>query len=181
MFAEATGDEKNYFGANSQLEIASNQCRLKDYGTAGAFLTQAVNIFEHLFGEKHPLIAKYYSYSADLYSYTEDNVGMLEMARKTLEVSEFHNKPADENAPPSLFIMDPLLQLISYLSQGGQTPDEQRNQEFSDCVDRLERIYGENGIVDGGQLLQSAMTMKSMTLIREEKIHDALDLLEDTY
>jgi len=71
--------------------------------------------------------------------------------------------------------------LISYLSQGGQTPDEQRNQEFSDCVDRLERIYGENGIVDGGQLLQSAMTMKSMTLIREEKIHDALDLLEDTY
>lgn len=72
-------------------------------------MTQAVNIFEHLFGEKHPLIAKYYCYSADLYSYTEDNVAMIDMAKKTIEVSELVNKPSDPNAPPSLFTMDPLL------------------------------------------------------------------------
>jgi len=30
QFAEATGDEINYFGANCQLEIASNYLRMKE-------------------------------------------------------------------------------------------------------------------------------------------------------
>ena len=116
MFVDSTGEEKNYFGANCQLEIASNYTRTKDYATAGAFLNQAVEIFEHIFGENHPLIMKYYNYSADLYSYTEDMTSMLEMARKNLELSEQFNKPSKPDAPQSLFILDPLLQLISYLS-----------------------------------------------------------------
>lgn len=45
----------------------------------------------------------------------------------------------------------------------------------------MEKICGENGIVEGCQLLHSAYTMKSMTLIRAEKIKEALSLLENTY
>jgi hypothetical protein len=41
---------------------------------------------------------------------------MVEMARKNLELTEKYNTPADPSDPPSLFIMDALLQLISYLS-----------------------------------------------------------------
>jgi len=45
----------------------------------------------------------------------------------------------------------------------------------------METICGENGIVDGCQLLHSAYTMKSMGLIREEKIREALVILEETF
>ena len=45
----------------------------------------------------------------------------------------------------------------------------------------METICGENGIVDGCQLLHSAYTMKSMMFIREENLKEALEILEDTY
>lgn len=48
-------------------------------------------------------------------------------------------------------------------------------------VDRMEMICLEHGIVDGTQLLHSAYTMKSIMYIREEKIAEALEVLETTY
>jgi hypothetical protein len=38
MFSDAIGDEKNYFGAHCQLEIASNYLRQKEHATCTAFL-----------------------------------------------------------------------------------------------------------------------------------------------
>ena len=116
MFAEAIGDEQNYFGASTQLEIGSNYLRLKEPATCSAFLLQAVEAFEALFGDDHPLLQRYYNYSSEMYSYTETETdNMIAMARKYIEIVEKHNKPSDPNAAPSVFILDPLMQLISML------------------------------------------------------------------
>lgn len=45
----------------------------------------------------------------------------------------------------------------------------------------MEEICKENDIPEGTYLLHSAYTMKSITLIREDKIKEALELLEKTY
>lgn len=87
--------------------------------------------------------------------------------------------PADSNAPQSLFVLDALLQLISMQCQANE--QGQHRAEIAEGIARMEQICGENGIVDGCQLLHSAYTMKSMTLIKEEKIREALTLLEETY
>jgi hypothetical protein len=80
LFSDAIGDEKNYFGANCQLEIGSNYLRLKNAADASAILTLAVEILESIFGEDHPLIQKYYNYSSEVYSYSNDDASMLSMA-----------------------------------------------------------------------------------------------------
>lgn len=179
IFASAMNTEDNYFGANCSLEIASNYLRQKEISTASAFLNSAVEVFEKLFGEDHPIMQKYYNYSADVYSYAEEHVNMLQMAKKHLEVVEHFNVPSDSNSPQSLFILDALLQLTSMQCQAND--HGQHKEEIAEGIARMELICGENGIVDGCQLLHSAYTMKSMTLIKEEKIREALTLLEDTF
>lgn len=101
------------------------------------------------------------------------------MATKHLEIVERSNKPSSEDNPPSMFVLDPILQLVSIQCQVNQNGS--RKDEITQNIERMERICGENGIIDGCQLLHSAYTMKSMTLIREEKLTDALTLLEETY
>jgi hypothetical protein len=95
MFSEALGDEQNYFGANCMLEIATTQMRLRDFPSASSSLNHAVETFEHLFGDEHPLMQKYYTSSADLFLYQEDSVSMLSMANKNLEIVEKNNKKSD--------------------------------------------------------------------------------------
>jgi hypothetical protein len=161
-FSDAVGDEKNYFGANSFLEIGSNNMRLKNQADAASYLSQAVQIFEHLFGEDHPLIQKYYNYSADVFSYSEDHDSMLSMAYKNLDVVERNNVSSD--GTPSIFILDALLQALSMLCQANK--DSSRQAEINALLSRMETICAENGIIDGCQLLHAAYTMKSMTLLR---------------
>jgi hypothetical protein len=72
LFTECIGEEKNYFGANCQLEIGSNYLRQKEAGTCTAFLNEAVASYEHLFGEDHPMIQKYYNYSSEVFSYSDE-------------------------------------------------------------------------------------------------------------
>lgn len=104
---------------------------------------------------------------------------MLSMATKHLEIVERSNKPSSEDSPPSLFVLDALLQLISIQCQ--VNTNGSRRDEIKANIERMERICGENGIIDGCQLLHSAYTMKSMTLIKDERVSDALKLLEETY
>lgn len=73
----------------------------------------AVETFEHLFGEEHPIIQKYFNYSADVYSYSDEYASMLSMAQKNLDIVEKNNQPSSTDSPPSVFILDALLQLIS--------------------------------------------------------------------
>lgn len=176
-FSDAVGDEKNYFGANSFLEIGSNYMRLKNYSDATSYLSQAVQIFEHLFGEEHPIIQKYYNYSADVFSYAEDNESMLSMAYKNLDVVERNN--VAEDGSQSLFILDALLQVVSMVCQASK--EDARKDEIESIISRMETICAENGIIDGCQLLHAAYTLKSMTLLRKEKIREALAILEETY
>ena len=177
MFADAQGDERNYFGANCQLEIASNYMRQKDISGASTSLHQAVDTYEHLFGEDHPLMQKYYNYSSDLFSYSNDNVSMISMANKNLDCVEKFNQTTDGSL--SLFVLDAQLQLVSMLCQANENGS--KKQEILDTIAKMEQACGENGVIDGCQLLHSAYTMKSMSLIREEKIQDALQILEETF
>ena len=177
MFADAQGDERNYFGANCQLEIASNYMRQKDISGASTSLHQAVDTYEHLFGEDHPLMQKYYNYSSDLFSYSDDNVSMISMANKNLDIVEKFNQTTDGSL--SLFVLDAQLQLVSMLCQANENGS--KKQEILDTIAKMEQACGENGVIDGCQLLHSAYTMKSMSLIREEKIQDALQILEETF
>lgn len=177
MFADAQGDERNYFGANCQLEIASNYMRQKDISGASTSLHQAVDTYEHLFGEDHPLMQKYYNYSSDLFSYSNDNVSMISMANKNLDIVEKFNQTTDGSL--SLFVLDAQLQLVSMLCQANENGS--KKQEILDTIAKMEQACGENGVIDGCQLLHSAYTMKSMSLIREEKIQDALQILEETF
>ena len=178
MFSDVCGDECNYFGANCQLEVASNFMRTKEIPSAMTCLNQAVEMLEKLFGENHSLIQKYYNYSAELYSYAEDMTSMLAMAQKNLEIVENFNALSDPNDAPSLFILDGILQLVSMLCQANA--ENSKKAEVEALIARMENICGENGIVNGCQLLHSAYTMKSMMLIRQEKIKEALALLEET-
>jgi hypothetical protein len=52
---------------------------------------------------------KYYNYSSELFSATNDNVAMMQMAKKYLEIVEKVNKPRDSEDPPSVFLMDAIL------------------------------------------------------------------------
>jgi hypothetical protein len=77
MFEEVQGDDKTYYGANCQLEIGSNYLRLNEPQTATAFLYKANEILENLFGDSHPIIQKYYSYSSEVASHVDDIDTML--------------------------------------------------------------------------------------------------------
>ena len=48
-------------------------------------------------------------------------------------------------------------------------------------IKRMEDIAAINGIVDGAQLIHSANTLKSLVMIREGKIDEALELVESSY
>ena len=54
-----------------------------------------MEILEKIFGEGHPMIQKYYNYSAESFSYSNDHTSMLTMAKKNLEVVEHFNVPSD--------------------------------------------------------------------------------------
>ena len=101
------------------------------------------------------------------------------MAQKNLEIVEKANKPTDPDAAESLFILDALLQLVSMQCQANK--DKIYNDEIAANIARMERICGENGVVDGTQMLHSAYTMQCRNLIREEKIKEAVKILEETY
>lgn len=82
MFEDTLGDGDNYFGANCQFEIGSNYLRLKEPSTCAAFLFKANETLEKQFGDSHPLIQKYYSYSSEVYSQADDIPNMMAMAEK---------------------------------------------------------------------------------------------------
>ena len=113
LFGEAIGDENNYYGANCLMEIGQNYIRKKDNESCTQFLNSAVNIYEKLFGENHPVLQKYYNYSSELFSAANDNVAMMQMVKKCLEIVEKVNKPRNPEDPPSVFLMDAILQVIS--------------------------------------------------------------------
>jgi hypothetical protein len=113
MFEEITGEPVNYFGTNCMLEVGSNFLRLKDSQTSTAFLFNSLENLEKLFGDQHPLIQKYYSYSSEVASQADENDTMMVMARKQFEIIERSN--VSKNSTPSLFLLDGLLQLISML------------------------------------------------------------------
>lgn len=142
QFDEIYGTDRNYFGANCYLEIGSNYLRQNEVQTATAFLFKANEILEELFTDSHPLMSKYYSYSSEVASHVENNEMMLQMAQKQLDLTEKNNQPTDEK--PSLFILDPIVSLLSIQSQAKVDPkDLQKN------IDRVELILFENGIADG--------------------------------
>jgi hypothetical protein len=68
-----------------------------------------VKIYETLFGDAHPVMQKYYNYSSEIYSTTNDHPSMMQMVHKYLEIVEKTNTPRDPTDPPSVFIMDALL------------------------------------------------------------------------
>ena len=68
--------------------------------------------------------------------------GMIEMAHKNLQLVEKFNKT--KTGLPSLFVLDPLLTLVSALATGEATP-----KEIVEQIDRMELICMENGIPEG--------------------------------
>lgn len=113
LFGEAIGNEDNYYGANCLMEIGQNYLRKKDIQNCTQFLNSGVEIYEKLLGEQHPLMQKYYNYSSEMFSSTNDTAAMMQMVNKYLEIIEKTNKPRDPQEPPSVFIMDALLQKVS--------------------------------------------------------------------
>ncbi len=91
------------------MEIAQNYMRKKETDTAREFLNTAVKTYERLFGDKHPIIQKYYNYSSELFSFIDDKPSMLMMANKFVELVDKINKPCDKAEPPSIFTLDSLL------------------------------------------------------------------------
>jgi len=59
------------------------------------------------------VLQKYYNYSSELFSAANDNVAMMQMVKKYLEIVEKVNKPRNPEDPPSVFLMDAILQVIS--------------------------------------------------------------------
>ena len=117
LFKEAVGDENNYYGANCLMEIGQNYLRKRDIESATQFLNSGVQTYEHLFGEQHPILQKYYNYSSEVFSAANDNTAMMQMVNKYLEIVEKVNKPRDPEDPPSVFLMDAILQVISLQCQ----------------------------------------------------------------
>jgi hypothetical protein len=87
--------------------------RKRDITNATEFFNGAVKIYESLFGDAHPVMQKYYNYCSEIYSTTNDHASMMQMVHKYLEIVEKSNVPRDPTDPPSVFIMDALLQVIS--------------------------------------------------------------------
>lgn len=48
-------------------------------------------------------------------------------------------------------------------------------------IEKMETICTLHNVPEGTHLVHSAFTMRAITYLREEKIKDALDLLEKTY
>lgn len=80
--------------------------------------------YEELFGDQHPINQKYYNYSSELYSYADQKEPMLEMAKKFLDIVLKANRTEDKDAPPSLFILDGYLQMISMLCSSNSPIEE---------------------------------------------------------
>ncbi len=68
---------------------------------------------------------------------------MIEMAHKNLQLVEKFNKT--KTGVPSLFVLDPLLTLVSALSMQETTDPK----EVVEQIDRMELICMENGIPEG--------------------------------
>ena len=178
LFIEAIGDENNFYSANCQIEIGQNYLRKRDITNATEFFNGAVKIYETLFGDAHPVMQKYYNYSSEIYSTTNDHPSMMQMVHKYLEIVEKTNTPRDPTDPPSVFIMDALLQVISLECQNTQHQDP---KVLDDLLERMENICGQHGLVNGCQLSHSAQTMKTMRLIKPETFEVALTRLEEIY
>ena len=75
-----------------------------------------------------------------------------------------------------MFILDPLLTMVSVLSQA-----EAPNSEVLETISKMEDICAENDIPDGTQLLVQAYTMKSIIFIRENKDEEAKTILVEAF
>jgi hypothetical protein len=58
---------------------------------------------------------------------------------------------------------------------------QNKNKELEEDLDEMETICKLHNIEEGTHLLHSAQTMKAVSYLREEKIKEALKILEDTY
>ena len=105
---------------------------------------------------------------------------MISMARKNLEIIEKFNKPTNEESPPSLFVLDAKLQLISSLSALDRSSDID-DDKVDKLISEMEKTCALNSILEGCHVLYSAYTTKSLILINKKKIKEALSLLEKTF
>lgn len=174
LFEELDEDYPSFFATTCELEIGSNFLRKSNSQTANSFIFKAFNVLKKAFGDDHPILQKYYSYASEIASFTEDNNSMLELTLQCLKIAEKHNQK--EDGTQSIFLLDPLVAYISMLSQTKTNNDQTLEQ-----IERLQQICGENGIVNSIQLLHSANTIKSLVYIRQEKIDQALETLQESY
>jgi len=173
-FDQVFEDDMNYFGANCYLEIGSQYLKKNDAPMATAFVFKSHEIFLKRFGDEHPVMQKYYSYSGEIAAASDDNEMMLAMAASQLSLCEEVNKTKDGKS--SVFVLDPIVSKVSMMSQAKE-PREKVDQE----IEKVDLIAFENGIFDGSQLQHSAYTVKAMNLIRQEKFEEALEVLQRSY
>ena len=96
------------------------------------------------------------------------------MSKKFYEVIEKWNRT--KSGKKSIFILDPLLTLVSIYCQISSM-----SADLDKSIEEMEEICKENDIAEGTHLLHSAKTMKAINYMREEKLKEALNLLENTY
>jgi hypothetical protein len=99
---------------------------------------------------------------------------MISMSEKLYQIVESSNQT--KGGELSLFLLDPLLTQVSiYCQVTGKT------KEMEEDIEKMETICNLHNIEDGTHLLHSAYTMRAITFLREDKIKEALELLEKTY
>jgi hypothetical protein len=160
LFKELSGSDDNYFGASCLIEIGNNAMRTKDVANATAWLFKAHEALDSKFGVNHPLQQKYYSVAAEIGSLSENNPMTIEMSQKYVDISEATN--VTTNGVPSLFLLDPILTLVSSLCY-----IEDSHTEALAQVEKMEQICAENGVGTSSLLILSAHTLKSIVLIRQ--------------
>ncbi|CDW78939.1 kinesin light chain-like protein [Stylonychia lemnae] len=184
LFIELSGSQTNYFGANCFFEIGSNYLRLNQAQTANGFVYKAYEIYKELFGERHPMMQKYYSYSSEVASSLDtvesktelkSDEAVIMLSLQMVNLSEEVNNIC-EDGEPSIFVLDPLVSYISLLAS-----NKDRLAEAEEKIAEAEHIFGIRGLAAGTQLLHSVRTVQSLILIKSEKLKDAMDLLEQSY
>lgn len=113
--------------------MGNNFLRLKEPQTATAFLFKANQILERCFGDEHPVIQKYYSYSAEVGSQTDNNDMMMQMSEKLYQIVESSNQSKDGKL--SLFLLDPLLTQVSIYCQV-----QNKGKEMDEDIETMETI-----------------------------------------
>jgi tetratricopeptide (TPR) repeat protein len=78
---------------------------------------------------------------------------MIQMVQKYLDIVEKVNKPRDPTDPPSVFLMDAILQVVSLQCQ---IDDRDVTEEIDANIERIENICGQHGLINGCQLSHSA-------------------------